>query len=536
MKRMMVREPTPIPPFNEPARDLRILNKPLWLMQRDLMARHCKGMLEVDGLHEMPDHLDEEFLVCKDNLYFNAALIDTFVAAARATGRACQIAFTLEDKAIVNHALPLQESIQRAGDCYVADLYYYPPGKPEQPMPLVIDTEAYEMGYYHIPSYLAPQGGELIFQVPNRVFLSIENWVHVYIANTPMGVFNWARQSDEQMQLASLRRVHHWTAKDRKALFPKLDFAFNALLERLNPFEEPWRNHFLASRKLVKVGKNCSIDPTAVIHGPTVLGDNVYVGPGAVITNSLIGNNVNIMQGSQIMLSVISDRCFIPFNAGVFMSSMMENSMIAQNTTLQLCVVGRNTFIGANNVFTDFHLLTEPIRTVHRNQLVQVGMPVLGSAIGHNCRIGSGFVFYPGRMIGSNTVLVLNSHVVNLIRKNVNVIGTSPETNIPGLEGDGGEDGGQLSLYYWPYLVDPESGALRDPQTGEVIKEGSSKRPDQLGQQITDTAIENHTRHHQPKDGNLSGNTVTEVDTTSRSADGIEQQAEPQQQELHVGG
>lgn len=467
MKRIIVREITPIPPFGEPARELRILNKPLWLTQRDLLARYCKGSLEVDTLNEVPVSSDDELLVYSDNLFFNANLIDTFITMARATGHACQIAFTPQDRSITTHALPLQAGIRRLPDeeIYVADLYYYPAGPRQQPRPLVIDTQSYEMGYYHVPHYMAPNQGELVFQIPNRVFLSIESWVHVYLANTPLGVFNWARQNDEQMQRARLRNVLHWTGEDRKALGPKIGLVLTALLERLNPFEAKWRNHFLSCKKLVKVGKNCSIDPTAIIHGPTIIGDNVYIGPGAVITNSLIGSNVNIMQGCQVMLSVISDRCFLAFNAAVFMSSMMENSMVAQNTTLQLCAVGRNTFIGANNVFTDFHLLGDPIQTYNRGHLEDVGMPVLGSAVGHNCKIGSGFVVYPGRMIGSNTILILDNRV-NLIHKNVNIPGVDTKVAVPGAshrEDDAGTDEVQHTVYRWPHLYDPDSGELRDP-------------------------------------------------------------------------
>jgi acetyltransferase-like isoleucine patch superfamily enzyme len=476
MKRIIVRETTHVPPFGEPARELRILNKPLWLLQRDLLARYCKGTLEVASLDELPATADDEWLIYRDNLFFNADLLEAFITQARASGHACQLAFARDDRAIMAHALPLQSGIREQGDMYVADMYYYPAGTRHQPHPLVIDTQAYEMGYYHIPSYMASNHGDLTFQVPNRVFLSIENWVHVYLANTPMGVFNWARQNDEKMQRGSLRKLWKWTREDLQVLGPKLKLVATALWERLNPFEEQWRNHFLSCKELVKVGKNCSIDPTAIIHGPTIIGDNVYIGPGTVITNSLIGNNVNIMQGSHVMLSVISDRCFLPFNAGVFMSTMMENSMVAQNTTLQVCVVGRNTFIGANNVFTDFHLLGQPIKTYHQGSLEDVAMPVLGSAVGHNCRIGSGFVFYPGRMIGSNTVLILDNRV-NLINKSVNVPGIESSTVIPGHPHDDDEGETRQTIYRWPYLVDPDTGALHDPlQMGERHAAASDTR------------------------------------------------------------
>jgi acetyltransferase-like isoleucine patch superfamily enzyme len=493
MKRIIVRDTTPILPFGEPARELRILNKPLWLIQRDMLARYCKGALEVDSLDDVPPATDDELLVYRDNLLFNAELIDTFIAEARATGHACQIAFARDDRAITEHALLLQEHIQlhASEDVYVADLYYYPPGQHQQPRPLVIDTQAYEMGYYHIPSYMAPRGGELVFQVPNRVFLSIENWIHIYIANTPMGVFVEARQVDAQMQRARLRNFLRWTKEDWKALKPKLEVVATTFLEKINPFEEHWRNHFLASKKLVKVGKNCSIDPTAIIHGPTIIGDNVYIGPGVVIANSIIGNNVNIMQGCQIMLSVISDRCFLPFNSAYFMSSLMDNSMVAQNTTLQLCVVGRNTFIGASNCFTDFHLEDAPIKTYHRGKLEEVNMPVLGSAVGHNCKIGSGFVMYPGRMVGSNTTIILNSSRVHLLNKNVNVPGVEPAYNIPGVAGneDDLEETGDIprTIYHWPYVRDPETGQFFDPSDPQS-EDAEEDQPDERDQ--------HNNRHH----------------------------------------
>jgi acetyltransferase-like isoleucine patch superfamily enzyme len=498
MKRIVVQDTTNVPPFNEPARNLRILNKPLWLHHRDIVGVYCKSGLEVESLDDIPDESDEELLVFKDNLFFNKELIDSFIHDARATGHACQIAFDQNDLAITTHALPLQESIRLQDDVYVSDLYYYPAGRRQQPQPLVIDTQAYEMGYYHIPSYMAPNHGDLVFQVPNRVFLSIENWVHVYIANTPMGMFNQARQNDEKMQRARLRNILKWNREEWRIFREKAALVLTVWWERVAG--DDWRNHFLSSSKLVKVGKNCSIDPTAIIHGPTTIGDNVYIGPGVVITNSLIGNNVNIMQGSQVMLSVISDRCFLPFNAGVFMSTMMENSMVAQNTTLQVCVVGRNTFIGANNVFTDFHLLGQPIKTYHRGKLVDVGMPVLGSAVGHNCKIGSGFVVYPGRMVGSNTVLILDQPEINLIKKSINVPDVAPAMCIPGLPYDDSEahEDVRYTVYQWPRIVDPDTGVLHDPQElGE--QEEHRQRQNNPPDHTPGNDNRNHTPGHQPE-------------------------------------
>lgn len=428
MRRVVLRAQELIPPFNEPARDLRILNKPLWLMQRDLLTRYCEGEIEVDDLSELPP-LNDELLVLRDNLFFNAALIDTFVEKARTRGRPCQIAFALDDAAIATHAIQVQDGIRRQGDHYVADLYYFPAGVAPDPEPLPVDTRPREMGYYHIPSYMAPNMGDLVFQIPWRPFLSVESWLQVWLANVPFGVFCWGRINEQEVE-------ESWRLK--------LRIFFRSLIER---------KHFLSSSELVKVGKNCSIDPSAVIQGPTVIGNNVHIGAGAVITNSLIGNNVTVMQGSQVMLSVVSDYCYLPFRASLFMTAFMENSMVAQNTCLQLSVVGRNTFVGANNVFTDFNLLGKPIRIWHRGELRETGLSVLGGCVGHDVKIGSGFVIYPARSIESGSILVVPEGS-NVITRNLSK-----------------ED----SLHYrWVYSKSPSDQGEIDPEEDGPASAGSA--------------------------------------------------------------
>jgi acetyltransferase-like isoleucine patch superfamily enzyme len=98
------------------------------------------------------------------------------------------------------------------------------------------------------------------------------------------------------------------------------------------------------------------------------------------------------------------------------MTTVMENSMIAQNTCLQMCVIGRNTFIGAGNTFTDYNLIPAPLRARDGNgNLSPSNRPVIGSCVGHNCRIGSGMIIYPARTIESDVVLVASKerHIID---------------------------------------------------------------------------------------------------------------------------
>lgn len=381
-------------PFNEPARDLRIQNHPLWLHQRTVLAPYTTREKELDPKERFPADR-EEMIVYRDNLFFDDEYIRKFISVAQKKKKAVRAAFSSDDLAFKEHALPLSTSYTAAGDLYLADLWYYPSGPVADVEPLVIDLEPRELGYYHVPTYMADQSGDLTFQVPLRSLVAIDTWVHIFIADVVFGLFSRGARFEKRLN---------------EDLGFKLKILGRALYEG---------RQILESSELVKVGKNCIIDPRAIIHGPTTIGDNVTINAGAVIENCIIGNNVNISQDVQLMLSVVGDGAFLPFRASLFMTTIMENSMIAQNTCLQMCVIGRNTFIGAGSTFTDYNLIPMPIRATDGNENLSLSnRPVIGSAVGHNCRIGSGMIVYPARTIESDVVLVA-SHERRVIDKNI---------------------------------------------------------------------------------------------------------------------
>jgi carbonic anhydrase/acetyltransferase-like protein (isoleucine patch superfamily) len=128
-----------------------------------------------------------------------------------------------------------------------------------------------------------------------------------------------------------------------------------------------------------------------------------------MIDNCTIGNNVTIDDGCVLMMSTVADGCFLPFRAALYLTAVMENTIIAQNTCLQMCAIGRRSFIGAGSTFTDFNLVQQkPIRAVNSNgDLEPVGQIVLGAGVGHNVRVGYGVIVYPGRTIESDVVIVV---------------------------------------------------------------------------------------------------------------------------------
>lgn len=381
MRKIILREKRKIPPFNEPARDLSVLCKPLWLHQRDILVPYTTEELEVDSLSEI-GHDRVETLVYRENLYFDQPFIDEFIVQARSLGKACQVAFELDDPAISQHAIYLQRGIRRQGNVYVADLWYYPYGIEPVVRPLVMHTEPREAGYYHVPTHMSNVYGDLVYQLPTKAFLSIEHWIHILFANVMFGIFSIGARFERSLE---------------EDLGLNLRLLWQAMLER---------RQLLGSSALVQVGKNCQIDPTAIIQGPTIIGNNVTIGAGAMIANCVLGDNVNISHGCQMLLSVVGDGTFLPFRASLFETVLMEDCMVAQNTCLQMCVVGRETFIGAGNTFTDFNLVpTIPIRSHFGGRLENTGLSVIGSAVGHHVRIGSGMVIFPARMIESDVIL-----------------------------------------------------------------------------------------------------------------------------------
>jgi carbonic anhydrase/acetyltransferase-like protein (isoleucine patch superfamily) len=324
----------------------------------------------------------EQAIVYRDNLFFDEFYINAFMEKAIKGNRPVRAAFRADDPAFREHALPLSTSYSPAGSLYLADLWYYPNGPVADVEPLVIDMQAKEIGYYHVPTYMGDRSGDLVFQVPLRALLAIDSWVHVFIADMVFGQFARGARFEKRLN---------------EDIAFKLKIIGKAIYEG---------RQVLECSELVKIGTGCVIDPSAIIHGPTIIGNNVTINAGAVIDNCIIGNHVNISQDVQVMLSVVGDGTFLPFRASLFMTTIMEDSMVAQNTCLQMCVIGKRTFIGAGSTWTDYNLIPAPIRARDGNgKLSLSNRPVLGGCVGHNCRIGTGMIVYPARTIESDVVL-----------------------------------------------------------------------------------------------------------------------------------
>lgn len=394
MYRYIFEDARQIPPFNQPASLLTIGTTPLKLHQEEVFVRYFRGNLTLAAT--FPWHEREQIrtvqgpaIVYSDNLWFDDEFFSEFMNRAEQSGRACRAAFPADDPAFRAYTLPLAQNFERGRDSegrpiYLVDLWFFPQGYDREIVPVVISSDCEEMGYYSVPDFMTMEQGQLTHYGTLRAVASIECWTHVYYASIIYALFGRGSRFDRHV------RVHNLTS---------LRLLWRAVIEQ---------RQLLSSSSVVKVGKGTSIHPTAVITGPASIGDNCSIGPGVFIDNCTIGDNVTIDDGCVLMMSSVAAGSFLPFRASLYLTALMENTIIAQNTCLQMCVIGRNSFVGAGNTFTDFNLVEQkPIRTLNMHgQLGEVGQVVLGGAVGHNCRIGSGLVVFPGRMIESDVVLV----------------------------------------------------------------------------------------------------------------------------------
>ena len=396
MYRYVIEELRHVPPFNQPASQLTIGLQPLKLHHEGIFNRTLAGNCTLRGVFDSRDHLGSvsgESIVYRDNLWFDDPFFEQFLRQARQKNTPGRAAFFADDPAYSAYVVPLAEDIEPDIDesgraFYWLDLWYFPRGYQPNIQAVFISSDAHEIGFYNVPDYMAMQQDNLTHYAPMRSVVSIESWVHVYFATIICSNFARSGRLDRAIE---------------SSVFKQISLLWRAVIEQ---------KQILGSSATVEIGQECDIDPTAIIRGPARIGNRVSIGAGVIIDNCTIGDNVTIDSGCTLFQSTVADNCFLPFRSALYLTAVMENVIVAQNTCLQMCVIGRNSFVGAGNTFTDFNLIEQkPLRAANRHgKLESVGQIVLGSAVGHNCRIGSGMIVMPGRMIESDVVLIASSH------------------------------------------------------------------------------------------------------------------------------
>src|SRR5258708_8307679 len=169
MRKFIIEDKRDIAPFNEPARALHVLNKPLWLAQRDALAAYCDNEVPVESLSGVPGD-KEEMIVHRDNLYFDEPFVDDFIKRARKIRKPSRAAFSADDKAFMAYSLPLAHGFKPVSKRdpngklirddrgreivvpYELDLWYFPEAYQYDtlPAPIFLSPKSPHSSYYSI--------------------------------------------------------------------------------------------------------------------------------------------------------------------------------------------------------------------------------------------------------------------------------------------------------------------------------------------------------------------------------------------------
>ena len=102
----------------------------------------------------------------------------------------------------------------------------------------------------------------------------------------------------------------------------------------------------------VIVGKNCEIDPTALIVGPALIGDFVRVGSGArILPYSVIGENVRIGTDTVIDGAILFDHAFLGEEVRLRSAIVGRSADIRNRAVINdMVVLGDNVYVGRDAV------------------------------------------------------------------------------------------------------------------------------------------------------------------------------------------
>ncbi len=137
----------------------------------------------------------------------------------------------------------------------------------------------------------------------------------------------------------------------------------------------------------VWVAKSAKIYPNTYIDGPTIIGNDTEVRPGAFIRgNALVGEGAVVGNSTELKNVILFDKVQVPHYNYVGDS-----------------ILGYKSHMGAgsitSNVKSDKTLVTIKIN----GEVLETGLKKVGAILGDNVEVGCGSVLNPGTIVGQNS-------------------------------------------------------------------------------------------------------------------------------------
>ncbi len=162
-------------------------------------------------------------------------------------------------------------------------------------------------------------------------------------------------------------------------------------------------------RRFVFVGRRCQIHPSALIEG-SVIGDDVVIGPGAVVLHSVIGSGSRLEQRTHVSQCTLGRRTFMSLNSSMQACVTFDDADACANN-LQACVVGARAGLTSFARALDTTLFEDgrpgaPVQVMDGGQRRPTGELPCGACFGPDSYVGAGATIAAGRMIGAGVRIV----------------------------------------------------------------------------------------------------------------------------------
>lgn len=158
----------------------------------------------------------------------------------------------------------------------------------------------------------------------------------------------------------------------------------------------------LKNKDMIRIHKNCQIEPGSYIEGPCILSEGTIVRHGAYLRGNIItGKHAVIGHASEIKNSIFLDEAKAPhFN-------YVGDS-----------ILGNSTNLGAGAICSNLRLDHKNIVIRFSDKVYDTKQKKLGLILGDLSQIGCNVVTNPGTFIGKNSICYPNMNVKGWIKEN----------------------------------------------------------------------------------------------------------------------
>ncbi len=172
----------------------------------------------------------------------------------------------------------------------------------------------------------------------------------------------------------------------------------------------PWE-YLLANRRALKEVKGQvilgDVHPTAVIEGPVVISEGAEVGPFVVIEGpAFIGKGAKVGPSSHIRPeTVILENAKVGYAVEVKASILMEEARAPHFNYVGDSIIGEDVNLGAGTITANLRFDHKNVKMKVKNDLVDTGLPKLGTVMGGHSQTGINVSIMPGVKIGSYAII-----------------------------------------------------------------------------------------------------------------------------------